>query len=120
MKMFILASTQQILKLLPQDDPDFAKIAKECEQEVIDMFVEAVDQEKEWANYLFKDGSMIGLNAQLLSDYIEWIAHKRMTTIGVKVSLFCSSCKPSSLDTKNGFLEQKYKLLHKKQKSPVM
>ena len=79
-----LGSTQQILKLLPQDDPDFAKIAKECEQEVIDMFIEAVDQEKEWANYLFKDGSMIGLNAQLLSDYIEWIAHKRMTAIGVK------------------------------------
>ena len=78
-----LGSTQQILKLLPQDDPDFAKISKECEQEVIDMFIEAVDQEKEWANYLFKDGSMIGLNAQLLSDYIEWIAHKRMTAIGI-------------------------------------
>jgi len=78
-----LGSTQQILKLLPQDDPDFIKIAKECEDEVIKMFVEAVDQEKEWANYLFKDGSMIGLNAQLLSDYIEWIAHKRMTAIGI-------------------------------------
>ena len=78
-----LGSTQQILKLLPQDDPDFIKIAKECEEEVIRMFVEAVDQEKEWAQYLFKDGSMIGLNAQLLSDYVEWIAHKRMTAIGI-------------------------------------
>ena len=78
-----LGSTQQILKLLPQDDPDFIKIAKECEEEVIKMFVEAVDQEKEWAQYLFKDGSMIGLNAQLLSDYVEWIAHKRMTAIGI-------------------------------------
>ena len=79
-----LGSTQQILKLLPQDDPDFVKIAKECEEEVIQMFVEAVDQEKLWASYLFKDGSMIGLNAQLLSEYIEWIANKRMTAIGVK------------------------------------
>ena len=79
-----LGSTQQILKLLPQDDPDFAKIAKECEQDVIDMFVEAVDQEKQWAQYLFKDGSMIGLNAQLLEEYIEWIAHKRITAIGFK------------------------------------
>ncbi len=79
-----LGSTQQILKLLPKDDPDFVKIAKDCEEEVIKMFVEAVDQEKAWANYLFKDGSMIGLNAQLLSDYIEWIANKRMTAIGVK------------------------------------
>ena len=79
-----LGSTQQILKLLPQDDPDYAKIAKECEQDMTNMFVEAVDQEKEWANYLFKDGSMIGLNAQLLHDYIEWIANKRMTAIGAK------------------------------------
>jgi len=79
-----LGSTQQILKLLPQDDPDFIKIAKECEQAVIQMFVEAVEQEKEWANYLFKDGSMIGLNAKLLTDYIEWIANKRITAIGMK------------------------------------
>ena len=78
-----LGSTQQILKLLPQDDPDFAKIAKECEQELIDMFVEAVEQEKQWADYLFKDGSMIGLNSQLLKDYIEWIGNKRITAIGL-------------------------------------
>jgi ribonucleoside-diphosphate reductase beta chain len=79
-----LGSTQQILKLLPQDDSDFVKIAKECEEEVIKMFIEAVDQEKAWAEYLFKDGSMIGLNAQLLSDYIEWIGNKRITAIGLK------------------------------------
>jgi ribonucleoside-diphosphate reductase beta chain len=79
-----LASTQQILKLLPQDDPDFITIAKECEQEVIKMFTDSVAQEKEWARYLFKDGSMIGLNAKLLEDYIEWIANKRMMSIGMK------------------------------------
>ena len=79
-----LASTQQILKLLPQDDSDFITIAKECEQEVINMFTESVAQEKEWARYLFKDGSMIGLNAKLLEDYIEWIANKRMMSIGMK------------------------------------
>jgi ribonucleoside-diphosphate reductase beta chain len=79
-----LASTQQILKLLPQDDPDFITIAKECEQEVINMFTESVAQEKEWARYLFKDGSMIGLNAKLLEDYIEWIANRRMMSIGMK------------------------------------
>jgi ribonucleoside-diphosphate reductase beta chain len=78
-----LGSTQQILKLLPQDDPEFIKIAKECEKEVIDMFIEAVEQEKQWADYLFKDGSMIGLNAQLLKDYIEWIGNKRITAIGL-------------------------------------
>ena len=89
-----LGSTQQILKLLPQDDPDFAKIAKECEQEVIDMFIEAIDQEKEWANYLFKDGSMIGLNSELLADYIEWIGNKRMTAIGIKSPLSVPRANP--------------------------
>jgi ribonucleoside-diphosphate reductase beta chain len=79
-----LASTQQILKLLPQDDADFINIAKECEQDVINMFAEAVAQEKEWAKYLFKGGSMIGLNAELLDGYIEWIANKRMVSIGMK------------------------------------
>ena len=89
-----LGSTQQILKLLPQDDPDFAKIAKECEQEVIDMFIEAINQEKEWAKYLFKDGSMIGLNTELLSDYIEWIGNKRMTAIGIKSPLSVPRANP--------------------------
>ena len=79
-----LASTQTLLKLLPKDDPDFIQIAKETEAECIQMFVDAVEQEKEWAQYLFKDGSMIGLNTQLLADYIEWICCKRMTSVGLK------------------------------------
>jgi|TARA_B110000977_G_scaffold98627_1_gene129682 ribonucleoside-diphosphate reductase beta chain len=79
-----LASTQMLLKILKTDDPDYAKIAEETEAESIAMFIEAVDQEKQWADYLFKDGSMIGLNTQLLSDYIEWIATKRMTAVGLK------------------------------------
>jgi len=78
-----LASTQQLLKVLPTDDPDFAKIAEKTKEECINIFVSAVNQEKAWANYLFKDGSMIGLNETLLSDYIEWIANKRMTAIGL-------------------------------------
>jgi ribonucleoside-diphosphate reductase beta chain len=76
-----LASTQQLLKLLPQDDPDYAEIRDACQSEMVQMFQTAVEQEKIWARYLFRDGSMIGLNEQLLSDYIEWIAHKRMTAI---------------------------------------
>lgn len=79
-----LASTQMMLKLLKKDDADFAKIAEETEEECIQMFVDAVEQEKEWADYLFKDGSMIGLNTQLLSEYIEYIATKRMNNLGLK------------------------------------
>jgi ribonucleoside-diphosphate reductase beta chain len=78
-----LAATQQLLKMLPQDDPDYVQIRTEVESEVRSMFESAVEQEKAWARYLFRDGSMIGLNEQLLCDYIEWIAHKRMTAIGV-------------------------------------
>jgi len=78
-----LASTQTLLKILPKDDPDYAKIEVELQAEAIKMFEDAVDQEKRWADYLFKDGSMIGLNNQLLSDYVEWIANKRMTAVGL-------------------------------------
>ena len=76
-----LASTQMMLKLLKQEDPDFVKIAEETEAECTQMFVDAVDQEKEWAKYLFKDGSMIGLNTELLSQYIEFIATRRMVNV---------------------------------------
>ena len=78
-----LASTQQLMKLLPTDDPDYAKIRKETELELVQMYEEAVEQEKTWADYLFKEGSMIGLNAQLLKEYVEWIANKRMTAVGL-------------------------------------
>jgi len=78
-----LAGTQALLKILPKDDPDYAEIAKVCENECVKLFEDAVEQEKAWAEYLFKDGSMIGLNKQLLCDYVEWIANKRMTAIGL-------------------------------------
>ena len=78
-----LAASSYMIKTLPKDDPDFIAIKEECQDEVIKMFVDAVNQEKLWADYLFKDGSMIGLNSRLLYDYIEWIANKRMKAIGV-------------------------------------
>lgn len=78
-----LAGTQQLLKVLPQDDPDFAEIKNYSEAFCIKLFTDAVDQEKQWAKYLFADGSMIGLSEQLLCDYIEWIAAKRMQAVGL-------------------------------------
>ena len=78
-----LASTQQMLRLLPQEDKDFAKIKEETADECKAMFVDAVEQEKQWADYLFKDGSIIGLNAELLKQYVEFIAGKRMRAVGV-------------------------------------
>lgn len=78
-----LAGTQQLLKVLPSDDPDFVKIKEETKEECIKLFEDAVEQEKAWASFLFKDGSMIGLNEQLLVDYVEWIANKRMHAVGL-------------------------------------
>ena len=70
-----LVLTQQILKNWTSgvDDPDMAKIAKEEKENVIDMFKNAVEEEKEWAEYLFKDGTMIGLNDKLLHQYLSLI-----------------------------------------------
>ena len=79
-----LVLTQQILnKWAEGDDPAMVKIAEEEKDNIIQMFRDAVDEEKEWAEYLFKDGSMIGLNDKLLTQYVEWIANKRMKAIGL-------------------------------------
>jgi len=88
-----LASTQQMLKFLPQDDKDFAKIQKECAEECKQMFIDAVEQEKTWAEYLFKDGSIIGLNAELLKQYVEFIAAKRMRAVNLE-AIYNSGTNP--------------------------
>lgn len=82
-----LGSTQTLIKLLPQDDSDFAKIKSETVAECEQMFLSAAEQEKRWAEYLFKDGSMIGLNAKLLSDYVDWLTCKRMTAVGLNCGI---------------------------------
>ena len=79
-----LVLTQQILnKWKEGDDPEMVEIMKEEEENIIEMFRNAVQEEKEWAEYLFMDGSMIGLNGKLLSQYVEWIANRRMKSIGL-------------------------------------
>ena len=81
-----LTSTQHMINLMKsgKDDPDLKKIAKECEPEVIQMFKDATQQEKDWADYLFRDGSMIGLNADILKDYLEYITNVRMSSLDLK------------------------------------
>ena len=80
-----LALTQNIINNWRKgDDPDMVQIVKEEEQWTYKMFDRCVNEEKMWAEYLFKDGSMIGLNDKLLHQYVEWIANKRMKSIGLK------------------------------------
>lgn len=80
-----LTSTQHILNLWAKgkDDPEMAEIAAECEEEAREIFLNAVQQEKEWAHYLFANGSMIGLNEDILCQYVEYIANQRMAAIGL-------------------------------------
>jgi ribonucleoside-diphosphate reductase beta chain len=79
-----LSGTQQMLTLMRdnKDDTEMADIAKECEPLVVDIFRQAAQQEKEWAEYLFAGGSMIGLNAEILKDYVEYITNVRLRALG--------------------------------------
>ena len=80
-----LVLTQNILKNWREgDDPDMVDIMEEEEEWTYKQFDICVNEEKKWAEYLFKDGSMIGLNDKLLYQYVEWIANKRLKAIGLK------------------------------------
>ena len=80
-----LVLTQNIINKWKQgDDPDMVRIAEEEEEWCYQAFEAAVNEERVWADYLFKEGSMIGLNAKLLTQYVEWVANRRMKSIGLK------------------------------------
>jgi ribonucleoside-diphosphate reductase beta chain len=89
-----LAGTTTILKKMQQEDKDFVKIAKEMENESVKLYVDVIEQEKQWAKYLFQDGSMIGLNEKLLGDYVEWIGCKRMRALGMQCPYSVSQQNP--------------------------
>lgn len=81
-----LTSTQHMINIMRsgQDGDELMEIAEECIDESRKMFIEAAEQEKEWAHYLFKDGSMIGLNADILCQYVEFITNLRMKAVGLE------------------------------------
>lgn len=80
-----LALVQHILKLLPKDDPEYIKIIAECEEDAKKIFLEAAQQEKEWAKFLFAKGPVLGLNEKILCDYIDYLTSRRMKAIGLSV-----------------------------------
>ncbi|HET8904294.1 MAG TPA: class Ia ribonucleoside-diphosphate reductase subunit beta [Saccharospirillum sp.] len=81
-----LTGTQHMLNLMARghDDPDMAEIAEEERDNVRQIFIDAAQQEKEWAAYLFKDGSMIGLNTDILSQYVQHITDQRLAAIDLE------------------------------------
>jgi ribonucleoside-diphosphate reductase beta chain len=90
-----LAVTSTIIKkFLDGSEGDIIKdIAVSCLPEVYQMYSDAVAQEKDWADYLFKDGSIIGLNAEILKNYVEFIADRRLKGIGLE-PIFKSTNNP--------------------------
>ncbi|HCN17332.1 MAG: ribonucleotide-diphosphate reductase subunit beta [Psychrobacter sp.] len=91
-----LTGTQHMLNLMRngRDDPEMVEIANECYGESIEIFRKAAEQEKEWAGYLFKDGSMIGLNKDILCQYIEYITNLRMEAVGLPAAFPNSKSNP--------------------------
>lgn len=81
-----MTGTQHMLNILRsgRDDPEFADIAKECESDCAALFKKAAEQEKEWGAHLFCAGSMIGLNENILSQYVEYITNLRMKSVGLQ------------------------------------
>lgn len=81
-----LTGTQHMLNIMRsgQDDPEMEYVARDLEQECFDLFKIAAEQEKEWAEYLFRDGSMIGLNKDILVQYVEYITNIRMQAVGLQ------------------------------------
>lgn len=80
-----LTSTQHMINLMRtgKDDPEMVAVAEECEEQAHGIFTLAAAQEKEWAEYLFRDGSMIGLNKDILCQYVEYISNLRMQSVGL-------------------------------------
>ncbi len=83
-----LTGTQHMLNILREgnDDPEMAEIARELHDECFALFKKAAEQEKEWASYLFKDGSMLGLNKDILCQYVEFITNVRMQGVGLPLA----------------------------------
>ena len=81
-----LAISQHIIKSYQkfEKDKEMLQVMRESEEEVYEMYKQAVEEEKAWAKYLFKEGSMIGLSETLLGNYVEFIANKRLKGIGLE------------------------------------
>ena len=90
-----LVGTQKILSIIAEgkESNEFADVAAECYEEARQIFKNAAEQEKEWSDYLFKDGSMLGLNKDILCQYVEYITNNRMRVLNLE-PLFSSNTNP--------------------------
>jgi len=76
--------TAWLINNVVKDDPRFVKAKQECEREVYELYMDVIREEKEWADYLFSKGVVIGLNAEILKDFVDYTAFNRLKDIGIK------------------------------------
>jgi ribonucleoside-diphosphate reductase beta chain len=76
--------TAWLINNVTKDDPDFITIEQECAEEVYALYLDVIREEKSWADYLFKKGVVIGLNASILKDFVDYTAFTRLKEIGIK------------------------------------
>ena len=76
--------TAWIINQVVKEDERFAQVKVECEQEVYNMYLDVIKEEKAWADYLFSKGVVIGLNSQILKDFVDYTAFTRLKEIGIK------------------------------------
>jgi ribonucleoside-diphosphate reductase beta chain len=76
--------TAFLINQVVKEDNRFAKAKQECEQEVLAIYSDVIREEKEWADYLFKKGPVIGLNSNILKDFVDYTAQDALKQIGIK------------------------------------
>jgi ribonucleoside-diphosphate reductase beta chain len=76
--------TAWIINQVLKEDPRFVQVAEECKDEVYSMYLDVIKEEKAWADYLFKKGPVIGLNAAILKDFVDYTAFTKLKEIGIK------------------------------------
>ena len=76
--------TAYLINQVVKEDPRFAKVAEECREEVYKLYMDVIREEKDWATYLFKFGPVIGLNANILNDFVDYTAAGALKDIGIK------------------------------------
>lgn len=79
-----LTFTQRNINRTIKEDPEWVEVVEECKDEALQLFLKVVQQEKDWADYIFQKGSLLGLDAEICKDYIDWLASKRLGAIGME------------------------------------
>lgn len=89
-----LTLTRGILNRVVKEDPEWNSVALECRDEALNIYMKIVEQEKGWAKYLFQEGSMLGLNEEILNNYVDWVASRALSSIGYEYPLEVPKTNP--------------------------